>query len=222
MSARRFLGIGVAAGAVVLLCACGSSGTAAPRPQGSQANGTAAEVTSLLEGIPQHGDTLGDPKAPVTIEYFGDLQCPYCRQFTLGALRSLIQSYVRGGKLKIEYRSLQTATHDTETFEIQQAAALAAGEQDKMWNFIELFYHDQQEEDSGYVTEGYLQGLAQQIPGMDLAAWTVARGDSALAKRLTADAHAAEQAGLRKTPSFLIGESRRTAYGSAIEKLLSG
>lgn len=216
----RFLGIGVAAGAVALLAACGSSKMAAPKPEVSQARGTATEVASLLKGIPQRGDTLGDPKAPVTIEYFGDLQCPYCRQFTLGALRSLIQSYVRGGKLKIKYVSLETATHDRETFEIQQAAAIAAGEQDKMWNFIELFYHEQQPEDSGYVTESYLQGLAQQIPGMNLIAWTAARGDSALAKTITTDARAAYEAGLTKTPSFLIGESRRTAYASAIEKLL--
>ena len=53
----------------------------------------------------------------------------------------LIETYVRSGKLKIEYRSLETATLNLEKFKAQQLAALAAGRQNKMWNFIELFYH---------------------------------------------------------------------------------
>ena len=40
----------------------------------------------------------------------------------------------------------------------------AAGKQNKMWNFIETFYHEQGEEDSGYVTEKYLQGIASAGP----------------------------------------------------------
>ena len=41
-----------------------------------------------------------------------------------------------------------------------------------MWNFIELFYHEQGEEDTGYVTESYLQGLAAQVPGLNLSQWS--------------------------------------------------
>jgi hypothetical protein len=47
--------------------------------------------------------------------YFGDLECPFCKEFTLGALPSVIQKYVRLGRLRIEYRSLiravRTAVH---------------------------------------------------------------------------------------------------------------
>jgi hypothetical protein len=48
-----------------------------------------------------------------------------------------------GRKVRVEYRSLETATHDPEVFKLQQVAALAAGAQDRMWNFIETFYHEQ-------------------------------------------------------------------------------
>src|ERR1041385_1057415 len=72
------------------------------------------EVTSLVGGIPQNGNTLGSPSAPVTMQYFGDLECPICRQFTEGALKPLIERYVRTGKLKIEYRTLETATREPE------------------------------------------------------------------------------------------------------------
>ena len=111
----------------------------------------------------------------MTLQYFGDLQCPICKDFTLGALPTLIQKYVRTGKLKIEYRNLETATREPETFKTQQVAALAAGKQQKMWYYIELFYHEQGEENTEYVTENYLQTLAQQVPGLNLASWTAAQ-----------------------------------------------
>jgi protein-disulfide isomerase len=190
--------------------------------EGPQAQRTDAEVTSLLAGIPQHGNVLGDPKAPVTLQYFADLQCPYCRRFTLGVLPSLIQSYVRRGTLKIEYRSLQTATRNPETFKIQQVAALAAGKQNKMWDFIDLFYHEQGREDSGYVTERYLRGLAQRVTGLNLIGWTAARDEPELVDAITSDARAASNAGLRSTPSFLLATAGHTPYVSAIERLLRG
>jgi protein-disulfide isomerase len=190
--------------------------------EGTQAQRTDAEVTSLLSGIRQRGSILGDPKAPVTVQYFADLQCPYCRRFTLRVLPSLIQSYVRRGKLKIEYRSLRTATRNPETFKIQQVAALAAGRQNKMWNFIDLFYHEQGRENSGYVSERYLRGLAQRVTGLDLIGWTAASGDPELVLAINRDAHAASNAGMTSTPSFLVAAAGHTPYVSAIERLLRG
>jgi protein-disulfide isomerase len=127
---------------------------------------------------------------------------------------------VRSWKLKIGYRSMETATRDPETLNTQQVAALAAGKQNKMWNFIELFYHEQGEEDSGYVTESYLQGLARRVPELHLIAWTADRSDTELANTITGDARVANSAGLRRTPSFLIVNPRSMPYASVIEKLL--
>jgi protein-disulfide isomerase len=199
----------VVAVAVVLLIAggCGSTKGSAPKPVPAQAKGPRAEVVSLLAGIPQSGNTLGNPNAPVTLQYFGDLECPFCRQFTLIALPSIIQRWVRGGSVKIQYRSIRTATPQAAVFKLQQLAALAAGQQNKMWDFIELFYHEQGREDSGYVTENYIQGLAQQVPGLNLIAWTAARNDTDLASTLTSDAQAARRAEFAGTPSFRIGRT---------------
>jgi protein-disulfide isomerase len=166
---------------------------------------------------------LGDPKSPVTVKYFGDLQCPICRRFQLTVLPSLIASYVRTGKLKIEYHSLETATQTPSAFEAQQVAALAAGKQNKMWNFIELFYQEQGREHSGYVTEGFLQGLAQQVGGLNLIEWTAARNDPKLVRTLATDARVATSAGMNATPTFLLGHAGpRPPYLGAIKKELQG
>jgi protein-disulfide isomerase len=199
------------------------------------ANQTVSQVNSVVGGIPQHGNVLGNPNAPVTIQYFGDLECPICKQFTLGALPPIVQKWVRTGKVKIEYRSLETATREPEVFKTQQVAALAAGKQAKMWDFVELFYHEQGEEDSGYVTESYLQNLAQQVPGLSLTQWSTDRGDTALDNKVEEDAQAANNAGFTGTPSFLIGKTGGTmskleyssltdpaSFDAAIEKQLKG
>ena len=219
---------------VVILVATGGGGGTKKVVSGTKAaNETVATVNSLIGGIPEHENVLGNPKAPVTLQYFGDLECPICKEFTLGALPALLQSEVRTGKLKIEYLSLETATREPEVFKTQQVAALAAGKQSKMWYFVELFYHEQGEEDSGYVTENYLQNLAQQVPGLNLTKWTTDRNDEALANQVANDAQTASNQGFTGTPSFLLSKgggapqkleagtyTEAAPYEAAIEKLL--
>jgi protein-disulfide isomerase len=198
---------------VVLIVTSGGSKGGIPVSK-TEKNSVTKEIGTLLAGIPQSGNVLGSPTAPVTLKYFGDLECSICKEFTLGALPSVIPKWVRTGKLRIEYHSMQTATPEPETFKTQQVAAYAAGKQDKAWYFIETFYHEQGEERSGYVTEKYLQGIASQVPGLNLAQWTSDRGDPELANEITTDAQAVNNNGFTGTPSFLIGKT-----GGAMSKL---
>jgi protein-disulfide isomerase len=195
---------------VGILIATGSGGAKKVKPHSPEAIKTTAEVASLLNGIPQSGKALGSPTAPVTLQYFGDLECSVCQKFTLGALPQVIKNWVRPGKLRIEYHSLETATRDPEVFKDQQTAALAASKQQKMWDFVEVFYHEQGGEGTGYVNEAFLQNIAQQVPGLNLAQWTSDRNDPAFVNDINSDAQAANNSGFKGTPSFLIGKTGST------------
>jgi protein-disulfide isomerase len=200
-------------GIVAVLIASGQgAGSQGIVPQSADGRAATRRVASLLGGIPQRGDILGRAGAPVTLQYFADLQCPVCQGFSVGALPPLIHRWVRSGELRIEYRALETATREPEVFDEQQVAALAAGKQDQMWNFVETFYLEQQEEGSGYVTEAYIQEIAQQVPGLDLRRWTRDRRDPALSEGLARDAQSAAADGLNGTPAFLIGRSGAAAH----------
>ena len=104
---RRMTQLGVVAAVVVvaivvILVATGGGSKSSSIPTTSnEKNATVNAVTSLVGGIPQSGDVLGHSTAPVTLQYFGDLECPICKQFTLGALPSIIQKWVRGGHLRV-------------------------------------------------------------------------------------------------------------------------
>jgi protein-disulfide isomerase len=200
------LGIAPATLLAVMLAACAGAN---PGPVGHTEHSSplASDPSALLRGIPESANMLGSARAPVTLQYFGDLDCPVCRRFTEGALTPLIETEVRAGRLRIEFRSLQTATRDPGTFKSQQIAALAAGEQHRAWYYIELFYRRQGREGTGYVTERFQQEIAAGVPHMDLGRWQADRSDPRLASALAADARAAAIDGLNATPSFLLGKS---------------
>lgn len=212
---------GVALGAIAVVAvaiAVSSGGKGGGLQSGSGANRTVAAVTQLLNGIPQSGATLGNPSAPVTMTYFGDLECPTCRAFTLsGGWPQLVAGEVRQGKVKVVYRAFQTATPDPQTFQTQQVAALAAGQQNRFWDYLELFYHEQGAEGTGYVNESYLTGLAKQVPGLNFSSWQTARNNSALVAQVQSDRQAGTAAGVQGTPTLVFqGPKGKASPGVAV------
>ena len=164
-----------------------------------------AEVSRLLTGIPQRGMVLGDPKAPVELIEFGDLQCPVCAGYAKEILPSIIENQVKNGQAKIDFRNL-TIIGDEST--PAGAAALAAGEQGRGWNYLELFYRNQGEERSGYVTDEFMEAVAKAAGVKNLAKWNQDR------RKLTGEVEKtteeAGKLGYDATPSFAVkGPSTR-------------
>lgn len=201
------LAVVIVAVAIALSVSGGGSSGSAPKPTSSTAKQSASTVNNLLAGIPQKGTTLGSPSAKVTVTEFGDLECPICKDFALSSESQLISRDVRSGKVKLVYRSLETATGgapDPRIFPVQQAAAYAAGAQNKAWNFIMLFYREQGQEATGYVNQSYLDGLASQIPGLNYSQWLSASQSPSYTAQVTADQQAAAGLGFTATPTLTI------------------
>lgn len=166
---------------------------------------------NLLEGIPQHGIALGSSQAPVTLQFFGDLQCSESRQVMLGALPFLIRHWVRDGKLRLLFRSLQTETRSWNEYTSQQAAALAAGRQKKAWTFIDLFYREQQPEFTYYADDAFLEGIATQAD-LNLERWTEDRESVDWIREIESDEGVAKAKKTDSTPSFLIGTTGKKGH----------
>ena len=86
----------------------------------------------------------------------------------------------------------------------QQAAANAAGLQNKAWDYIELFYYEQQAESSQYVNPAFLQSIAQQIPGLNYASWQANRQSPTLEGQVTNDGTTAQSLGFTSTPTIVV------------------
>jgi protein-disulfide isomerase len=193
---------------VIVAIAISSGGSPAVKLKSPAATAAVKHVDSLLAGIPESGNTLGNPNARITITEYGDLECSVCDvlatppSFTnpeneagSGWEDQMITQYVRTGKAKLVYRSLETASSsnpDQNAFEEQQVAAEAAGMQDKEWYYIELMYNEQGQEGTDYVSQSYLDGLAQQIRGLDIKQWMADRNLASFKSEVTADNQAGE------------------------------
>ena len=162
------------------------------------------EVAQLLDGIPQRSAALGSPKAPITLRMYADLECPTVKLFVENYLPSLVDTWVRTGAVKLEYRSLETDTSDEKVFFKQEMAALAAARQNRLWNFALTFVREQGKPQTRYATDAYISDIASQVPGLTTAKWQRDRADALLSKRVALDVYTAHQSGLRSTPSFLI------------------
>ena len=199
---------------VVLITGTGAHHKAVSNPRSTAARSIAAHVDQLLRGIPEHGATLGHPRAPVSITEFGDLECPYCAQFASGPQAQLIAHDVRAGAAKLVYKSLETATGggpDASLWPLQQAAAYAAGSQNRAWYYVELFYREQGAEDSGYATTPFLQSVARQVPGLNYHRWDTARFAPSLAQQVITDESQGRQLGVTGTPTIVAtGPNKRT------------
>jgi protein-disulfide isomerase len=190
---------GVLVALVVVIVAGGGSSTPTHTTNPKTAK---AAVATLLKGIPQNGNTLGKASAPVTVTEYGDLVCPICQQFTFTSAQQLINHEVRAGKVKFVYRGLETAssTANAGEYVASQVAARAAGLQHRAWQYILLWYYEQGDELTPYVTNAFMQNIASQIPGLDLTKWQTDRNSATLANDVQADAQAAAALGLANPP----------------------
>jgi protein-disulfide isomerase len=193
-SAAVFLAIVV----VAVLIVIGQSGSEGGDP-GDVAG--AAEIERQLAGIPQAGMVLGDPDAKVTLVEFGDLQCPHCKGFAEEIIPPLIESQIRSGEAKLEFRNFTII--DEQSVDAG-AAAIAAGEQGRGWNFVELFYRNQGIEASGYVSDDFLTAIAEGAGVPDIEQWDRARKSEPVIGTVEKTTAQAERLGLTGTPSFAV------------------
>ena len=180
----------------------GSSSSSTPA-RGSLAGGLpgAADAQRLFRGIPQHGNVLGSPKAPVTVVEYVDLQCPFCQEFETKAMPTLLSRYVRPGKVKIEARPIAFIGPDSER---GRAGALAAAEQNRLFNYMQLLYLNQGTENTGWLNDDVIKSAAASIPGLDANRLQSDRGsDSVKSQMDTLDAQA-DKANVNSTPTIYV------------------
>jgi protein-disulfide isomerase len=190
-------------------------------------------VAARFKGIPQKGLVLGNPKAPVTFVQFEDLKCPVCQAYTKSVFPTLVNKYVRTGKVKMQLELQHFVGNQNGDSEAAARMALAAGKQNKLWNFADLFYYNQQDESTTYVTDPFLRRIGGAVPGLDVDKAMAARNGNDITSGLAQASNEFDTAGFDGTPSFAIGKTGGTLsplnpgsftdtgpYTSAIDKEL--
>jgi protein-disulfide isomerase len=187
----------------------GSSTSANVPAVGSLQNGLpgASETQQLLRGIPQRGNVLGPSSAPATLVEYVDLQCPFCQAFEVAAMPTIVNRYVRTGKLKVVMRPIAFIGPDSEA---GRKAALAAGLQDKQFNVVQVLYLNQGPENSGWLDDEMITAAAGSVPGLRVPELLNQRDSSAIADQAAAFDALTKQDQVSRTPTILVGRSGGT------------
>ena len=193
----------------ILLTRGGGSDAAPATPTDTTPTSTTPEAVSLVAGIPQHGTVLGNPAAKVRMLQFEDLQCPYCKAYTDDALPAIIAEYVRPGRLKLDFRGIVRIGPDSAK---ALRIAFAAGFQDKLWQVVGLFYANQGEENSGWVTDALIDKILAEVPGLDAAKVKVDARSAAVTREIAAVQAQSTALEVPGTPWFFIGVGSRPLY----------
>jgi len=197
------LGAAIAAAAavvvvIVVLAGGGSGSSSTTTVTTAQPGGT--EAKSTFAGVPQRGDTVGKASAPVTLTVFEDPQCPFCRQWNIDTLPTVVENYVRTGRIKIVYRGIVVIGPNSIA---GLRAAYAAGQQNKLWNMVEALYERQGQENSNWITLGVIREAAREV-GLAPAKVITAADSKAVDTKLTEAAKVARSYGINGTPTFAL------------------
>lgn len=160
-----------------------------------------AQIQAMLEGIPAAGATIGDPNAPIEIIEFGDLQCPACRDASVETIPELVERYVEPGQVRLTYQPIAFIGADSERGAF---GALAAAQQDALWPFVEVLFHNQGAENSGWLSDDTMAATAEAI-GIDAERWRADYDNSDLVVPAYREAQSvADENGVNSTPTFIV------------------
>lgn len=151
-------------------------------------------------GIPQDGTRLGRKDAPVEIRIYEDFQCPACAIFVRDTLPEVVERYVESGDAKLVSETLTFLGPDSVS---TANAAIAAGGQDRYWQYAFLLFENQGPENSGYATDEFLRDLAEQTEGLDVEEWDRARDANFVEDELLSVQERAAEDGIEATPTLV-------------------
>ena len=187
--------------AAVAVLAAGAGAILYRAKQRTSAVGSPAVAGSpgQLEAEPLH--VRGDPDAPVTLEEFGDFQCPTCATVS-AVIGQIEQDY--GHRLRVVFRHYPLAMH---SHAIEAAlAAEAAGLQGHFWEMHDLLYKNQAlwSKASDPATAGRLFTEYARSIGLDVERFAKDSNSDEVKARVFWEGQQGVSRGVRTTPTLFI------------------
>jgi protein-disulfide isomerase len=152
---------------------------------------------SLLD-IDEFQFIKGDKGAKVVLLEFADYQCPFCARFYRETFPRIDKNYILAGKIKFIFRNFPLERSHPYAFKAAEAA-ICSGEQGKFWAMHQRLFDLQ---DSRYFNDwaNHSKTLA-----LDSDRFMRCLDDEATASKVKKDLADGKSAGVKVTPTFLLG-----------------
>ncbi|PWT93885.1 MAG: protein-disulfide isomerase [Blastocatellia bacterium] len=194
--------LGIAIGSAMYLKQAASNPT--PLANASPATNTTSPATEPVNNanLPPGAQppwVLGPATAPVTLEEFGDFECPPC-----GLLHPILLQMRRefGDKIRLIFRENPIVPNHQHALAAASSAE-AAGNQGKFWEMHDLLYENQKTWHEAFDVRPIFEGYAKQI-GLDLERFKQDVNSDQVAKRITDDGIRGRAMGVKGTPTVFM------------------
>ena len=172
-----------------------------PQQQGSTQTADISKVK--VAGQP----FIGNPNAQITIAYWYDYQCPFCKRFEGDAISQLMNDYVKTGKVKIVFKDFQFLGPDSQTAGLAERAVWEVAP-DKFYEWHKAMYDKQDSENSGWGNKADILALTKSL---DIDATKVEQLMTSKAteyqKAMDTDKAEGGGFGINGTPGTIIGKN---------------
>jgi protein-disulfide isomerase len=151
---------------------------------------------------------IGQANAPVTIAYWFDYQCPFCKQNEEQAMTQLIKDYVTTGKVRVVFKDFAFLGQDSDTLG-HAARAVWEVAPDKFYAWHKAVFDNQGRENSGWATTAKIRAITAGVltaAQTDQVMQLMQQRTSAYQSEMDADKAEGSSFGVTGTPSFIIGK----------------
>lgn len=174
---------------------------------GAAAQPTQATANVNIKDVSTDGEPfIGNANAPVILAYWMDYQCPFCKQFETSTVPTLLDKYVKTGKLKIVFKDFEFLGPDSETAALAERAVWETNPSAfQAWH--SAMFEKQDSENSGWGNKDDIIALTKTIPGLDgnKVSTLMDQNKDKYQKEIDADKAEGSKFGISGTPGFIIG-----------------
>jgi protein-disulfide isomerase len=191
----------------------------APAPAGPTANASpgANKATPPKTGEPgaEPPHTWGSANAPVTLEEFGDFECPPCG--LLHPVLKMMESEFGPTKLRIIFREFPLVPTHQHALSAARAAE-AAGLQGKFWEMHDMIYEHQKDWHDAFDVRPIFEGYATKI-GLAVEQFRRDNNNEIVERRIFLDGKRGHSLGVTGTPTVFMNGREVPFESLAPEKL---
>jgi protein-disulfide isomerase len=160
----------------------------------------AASTSNQAEPGAEPPHALGSPNAPVTLEEFGDFECPPCGM--LHPIMKSLEAEFGPAKLRLIFREFPLVPTHAHALAAARAAE-AAGLQGKFWEMHDMIYENQKTWHEAFDVRPIFEGYATKI-GLDLEQFRRNSTNETVERRIFLDGKRAHSLGVKGTPTVFL------------------